>query len=112
MDGEPPAGFVIGGVTGLDAAMRKICRDIGANRATPHDLRRTFGSTVTGLGLGRPTMDRLLNHADHSTTSVYDRHPYRREDQAAWERVGAHIAAVATGEHVVAGNVVALARVE
>jgi len=114
VDGEPDIGFVLatergGPVSGLDADMRRICADLGAERATPHDLRRTFGTTVTGLGLGRATMDRLLNHADHSIGSVYDRHAYRREDQAAWERVAARIAAVATGEHVVAGNVVRLA---
>jgi integrase len=113
IDGEAPVGFVLpteknAPVSGLDAAMRKICGDLGiAEKVTPHDLRRTFGSTVTGLGLGRPTMDRLLNHADHSITSVYDRHPYRREDQAAWERVAAHIVAVAEGQ--VIDNVVEFA---
>ena len=112
-DGEAPCGFVfgcVGPVTNLDAAMRAICAGLDvADKVTPHDLRRTFGSTVTGLGLGRQCMDRLLNHADHSIGSVYDRHQYRREDQAAWERVGAHIAAIATGEHAAAGNVIALA---
>jgi integrase len=94
-------------VSGLDADMRRICRDVGIPNVRPHDLRRTFGTTVTGLGLGRPTMDRLLNHADHSSGNVYDQHAYRREDQAAWERVGAHIAAVAEGQ--VIDNVVEFA---
>jgi integrase len=94
-------------IGGLDAAVRKICADTGIPDLRPHDLRRTFGSTVTGLGLGRATMDRLLNHADHSIASVYDRHAYRREDQAAWERVAAHVVAIAEGQ--VIDNVVEFA---
>jgi len=95
-------------VGGLDHAMRRICADIGAERATPHDLRRTFGTTVTGLGLGRQCMDRLLNHADHSIGSVYDRHAYRREDQAAWERVAGHIMSL-VDDRVAGDNVVQFA---
>jgi integrase len=113
-DGEAGVGFVFAtergnAVDGLDRAMRDLCRSLDvAVPARPHDLRRTFGSTVTGLGLGRQCMDRLLNHADHSIASVYDRHPYRRENQVAWERVAAHIVAIATGEPA-ADNVVRLA---
>jgi integrase len=51
-------GFVFTGargglVTGLDGAMRTACRKLGVERATPHDLRRTFSTTVTGLGRPR-----------------------------------------------------------
>jgi integrase len=106
-------GFVLatergGPVSGLDADMRKICLDTGIAGVRPHDLRRTFGTTVTGLGLGRPTMDRLLNHADHSIGSVYDQHAYRREDQAAWERVAGHIMSL-VDDRVAADNVVQFA---
>jgi integrase len=111
--GEAGAGFVLatekgGPVSGLDADMRRICRDIGIPNVRPHDLRRTFGTTVTGLGLGRQCMDRLLNHADHSIASVYDRHEYRREDQAAWERVAGHIMSLVDGR-VTGDNVVQFA---
>jgi integrase len=41
-----------GPVTSLDGAMRAICAKLGAERATPHDLRRTFSTTVTSLGFG------------------------------------------------------------
>ena len=33
----------------LDVAMRSICTKLGVERATPHDLRRTFSTTITGL---------------------------------------------------------------
>jgi integrase len=42
-----------GGLVDLEGAMRTICKTLGVERATPHDLRRTHGSTVTALGFGR-----------------------------------------------------------
>jgi hypothetical protein len=63
----------------------------------PHDLRRTFGSTVTALGFGRDAMDRILNHRQRSVSSIYDRHGYGREDQHIMESVGAHIMSLVNG---------------
>ena len=40
-------------IDGLDGAMRAICTKLGAERATPHDLRRTFSTTRDRLGFGR-----------------------------------------------------------
>ena len=40
-------GFVFGKVS-LSALMRRTCEQIKVPRATPHDLRRTHGSTMTG----------------------------------------------------------------
>jgi integrase len=73
------AGFVFAGERGglvrnLDAAMRAACAKLGAERATPHDLRRTHGSTVTALGFGRDAMNRVQNHREGGIASVYDRH--------------------------------------
>jgi integrase len=91
-------GFVFGTtVTGLDAVMRSICKKLGCERATPHDLRRTFGSKITALGYGRQAMDRLLNHSDRSIASVYDRHSYAKEDQRIMESVSRHIVAIVEG---------------
>src|SRR5262249_32572548 len=71
---DAKSGFVFAGprgrpVRGMDAAMRAVSSKLGGESARPHDLRRTFGSTVTGLGHGRQAMDRILNHADHSVGS-------------------------------------------
>jgi integrase len=93
--------------THLDAVMRDICQRLGVeDRITPHDLRRTFGTMVTRLGLGRPAMDRILNHRDRSVGTVYDRHAYAAEDRRVMETVAAHILALAEGRAAVAGNVV------
>ena len=89
------SGYVLtstrGAVRDLDGAMRNICRKLVIERATPHDLRRTFGSTVTALGFGRDAMDRLMNHKSKSISSVYDRHGYGPEDQRIMETVASHI---------------------
>jgi integrase len=73
------SGFVFAGDRGgcvntLDAAMREICQRLGAARATPHDLRRTHGTMITGLKFGRPAMNRIENHKEGGIGSVYDRH--------------------------------------
>jgi integrase len=61
-------------IWGLDAAMRAACKKLGVERATPHDLRRTHGSTITALGFGRDAMNRIQNHKEGGIASVYDRH--------------------------------------
>jgi len=93
-------------VRGLDDAMRTICRKLNIERVTPHDLRRTFGSTVTALGFGRDAMDRILNHKSKSISTVYDRHSYAREDLHIVESVGAHIMGLAQG-NAAPSNVIA-----
>ena len=67
-NGEEPTGFVFSGhgrraIKELDGAMRDVCRRLGiAEKVTPHDLRRTHGSTITALGFGRDAMKRIQNH--------------------------------------------------
>jgi integrase len=78
----------------IRTTMQRLCRELNVPRCTPHDLRRTFGSTVTKLGFGRPAMDRLLNHADKSVGSVYDRYGYAAEDQKIWAAVAQHLLAL------------------
>ena len=100
LDDEPPAtGFVFaGGRNRLAAAMQTICAKLEAERATPHDLRRTHGTTTTGLGLGRHIMDVIQNHKKRGViTDTYDRYAYGPEIKNAMERVAAHLVALAHG---------------
>lgn len=56
---------------------------------TPHDLRRTAASHMTGAGVSRLVVSKILNHVEKGVTAVYDRHSYDREKQLAmetWER--------------------------
>src|ERR1019366_1291157 len=82
----PESGLVFAGARGaavakLDSAMRDICKALGAERATPHDLRRTFSTKVTGLGYGTEAMNRVTNHKEGGIASVYDRHGYGNENK-------------------------------
>jgi integrase len=110
MDGD---GFVFAGPRGgavkeLDAAMRDICKALGAPRATPHDLRRTHGTTITALGFGRDAMNRIQNHVEGGIANVYDQHGYAAENKRIMEQVAARIMAHVKGGPA-AGNVIAAA---
>jgi integrase len=112
LDGD---GFVFAGQRGkafhngtLPAAMRDICQKLSVEKATPHDLRRTHGSTITGLGFGRDAMNRVQNHKEGGIASVYDRHGYADENKRIMEAVAAKIMALVEGEP--AGNVVTFGR--
>jgi integrase len=91
-------GFVFGGsraVAGLDGAMRAICAKLRVNeKATPQDLRRTHGTTITRLGFGRAAMNRIQNHKEGGIGSVYDRHEYAEENKKVMEAVAARIVAL------------------
>ena len=82
-------------ISGLDAAMRAICAKLEVERATPHDLRRTHGSTITALGFGRDAMNRIQNHKEGGIASVYDRHGYAEETKRVMESVAAKLMALA-----------------
>jgi integrase len=79
-------------IAGLDGAMRLICAKLGVNdKVTPHDLRRTHGSTITALGFGRDAMNRIQNHVEGGIATVYDRHRYADENKRIMEAVAAKI---------------------
>lgn len=102
VDDDAAAGFVFANSRGgpqhkLRNAMRDLCTTIEIERATPHDLRRTFGTLVTGLGFARSAMDRILNHADGGVGSIYDRHGYADEDRRIMETVASRIMGLVEG---------------
>ena len=71
--------------------MQSICKQLRADRATPHDLRRTHGTMITKLGFGRDAMNRIQNHREGGIASVYDRHSYADENKRIMGAVAAHI---------------------
>lgn len=52
----------------------------------PHDLRRTAASHMTGNGIQRLIVSKILNHVETGVTAVYDRHSYDNEKRAALEK--------------------------
>jgi integrase len=98
--GDGASGFVFAGprgraIRGLDVVMREICAKLGVERATPHDLRRTFSTTVTSLGFGRDALNRITNHKEGGIASVYDRHGYADENKRIMEATAAKLLSLA-----------------
>ena len=89
--------------------MRAICTRLGIEKATPHDLRRTHGTKITGLGFGREAMNRVQNHKEGGIADVYDRHDYGVENKRVMEAVATHIMSLVEGAPG-AANVVQFAR--
>ena len=106
--GDEDSGFVFattrGGPVKLEAAMQNICAKLGADRATPHDLRRTHGTMITGLGFGRDAMNRIQNHKEGGIASVYDRHQYSDENKRVMEAVASRIVSLVNSDDE--GNVI------
>jgi integrase len=54
-----------------------------------HDFRRTAASLMTGMGIQRLTVKKILNHVEREITAVYDRYSYdaeKREALDAWAK--------------------------
>lgn len=63
-----------------------------------YDLRRTAASHMTGMGISRLTVQKLLNQAERDVTAVYDRHSYDPEKRAALEAWGRRLAEIVSGD--------------
>ena len=85
--------------------MISICKTLEVERATPHDLRRTFSTKVTALGFGTDAMNRVTNHKEGGIHTVYDRHNYSEENKRIMETVANSITSLVNGE---ASNVITL----
>jgi integrase len=102
LESDNRSGFVFGGsrgksIGGLDAVMRELSVRLGfKDTVRPHDLRRTHGTMITGLGFTRDQMNRIQNHKDGGIASVYDRHSYAHEARVIQEAVRSRFLALYT----------------
>jgi len=72
--------------------------DPNAKRLRPHDLRRTFRTMLSRLGIQPHVAELCMNHQETETMRrVYDGHDYTGEMADAWDKAGAHIAALRKG---------------
>ncbi len=77
--------------------------DAGGKKLRPHDLRRTFRTMLSRLGVQPHIAELCMNHQETETMRrVYDGHDYGGEVAAAWDLAGAHLAALRSGgAHVI-----------
>jgi integrase len=72
---------------------------------TPHDIRRTFATTMQQIGTPIHVTEACLNHksgAIRGVAAIYQRFDYLPERREALEKLGAHV------DMLTGGNVVAL----
>ncbi|MGO9268322.1 MAG: tyrosine-type recombinase/integrase [Candidatus Binataceae bacterium] len=81
----------------LQKPMRRIKQATGIDFKF-HDLRRTAASLMTGIGIERLVVSKILNHVERSITAVYDRHSYDNEKRAALLKWDRRLAEIVTGE--------------
>jgi integrase len=74
----------------LTKAVNRNRDKIGVDDFSSHDLRRTAASYMTGIGIDRLVVSKILNHVESGITAVYDRHSYdneKRQALNAWGRM-------------------------
>jgi site-specific recombinase XerD len=64
-------------------ALKKRARQARVKAFPPHDLRRTFASVMLDAGADISTVQKMMGHADPSTTARYDRHGEETKRKAA-----------------------------
>jgi len=70
----------------------------GGKKLRPHDLRRTFRTMLSRLGVQPHIAELCMNHQETETMRrVYDGHDYFGEMVEAWDRAGAHVRALRRG---------------
>jgi integrase len=77
----------------LQKPMRRIKEASGVDFRL-HDLRRTAASLMTGIGISRLIVSKVLNHVERGITAVYDRHSYDAEKRAALLKWEQHLTAI------------------
>jgi integrase len=71
---------------------------LGLADLMPHDLRRTAASHMTGMGISRLVVAKILNHAERGITAVYDRHRYDAEKRQALDAWGRRLQSILHGK--------------
>jgi len=80
--------------TAVGRALFRNLEHFGVPAFTPHDLRRTAASHMTGepLDIPRLVVSKILNHKDSGVTAIYDRHGYDKQKREALEAWGRKVA--------------------
>lgn len=80
------------------ALSRLAARTENAKKLRPHDLRRTFRTMLSRLGVLPHVAELCMNHQETETMRrVYDGYSYTKELKDAWDKAGAHVASLRAG---------------
>ena len=82
-------------------ALRRLSERVeekGGKRLRPHDLRRTFRTMLSRLGIPPHIAELCLHHQEAEVLRrIYDGHDYGSEMASAWDTAGAHVEALRSG---------------
>lgn len=93
----------------VDHSLRLALNSLGMDHFTPHDLRRTAATFMTGsCSIPRLVVSKILNHAESHITSVYDRASYDKEKMMALESWACKLKSLIEGSET--GNVIPMIR--
>jgi integrase len=85
-----------GPIENVQKAIQRIKESTGID-FVGHDLRRTAASMMTGMGVPRLVVGKILNHVEPGVTKVYDRHSYDKEKREALESWSKHLMVLVSG---------------
>jgi integrase len=92
----------------VDHALRLALQSLEMDHFTPHDLRRSAATFMTGsCSIPRLIVSKILNHAESHITAVYDRASYDKEKRMALEAWALKLTSIIED---VEGNVIPLVR--
>src|SRR5712691_3215067 len=85
------------GIYAMNTALQRCRDELGMPKLSPHVLRHTFTTQVSGIGVAPHIVEKLLNHSLTGMLAVYNHQQYYAERESAlkkWaERIEAIIAA-------------------
>ena len=70
------------------------------NQPTPHDLRRTFATNLSKLGIPREDRDACMNHTRTDMGARYDKYDRLAEKRTALDKWSTALAGILAGEPV------------
>jgi integrase len=85
-------------VDSIGTALTRAIKEAGIAHFTPHDLRRTAATRISGAGTTREVLRQILNHKDNSVTARYDRHRYDNEKREALEGWAVRLGEIVDGQ--------------
>jgi integrase len=93
----------------VNHALHLSLKDLEMENVVPHDLRRSAASHMTGSGISRLVVQKILNHVENGVTAVYDRHSYDPEKRQALEAWGRKLEEIIGGAEKT-NNIIPLVR--
>lgn len=88
-------------VTHTNRTFRRACRVAEIENFRPHDLRHCATTAMTGLGIPRSIVGKVLGHSEQSITKTYDHSTYEKQKREALDAWAQKLTQILAGAKVV-----------